>query len=95
MFQKMMTKATSKISNLQDEVKKQSIGDTSSIIEKYWPQIETLLIQQLLKVTKDQLQDDKNFEKVFLTAYEVIPTPVKIVLPREKFLAFCMSKKIL
>lgn len=77
------------IANTIDNIKE----DGNSTIDKYWPLVEDLLIKKLLSLTQDSLNDDKALEKFFSTIYETIPTPVRIILPREAFIQFCLTQK--
>jgi hypothetical protein len=101
MFNKMMSKAKESIpdvscdsvKNVINETVTDSKNGTNSILDKYWPIVEELLLDKLLTVAGDSLNNDEALEQVFSTAYELIPTPVRLVLPRDTFIQFCMCKK--
>ena len=94
MFKKMISKATQKVSEVSSKAEESlgGIKDSSKVIDKYWPMIEGMLVKNFLSKTTTNL-DDAALEKVLSTAYEALPAPVRLVLPKEKFIEFCLSKK--
>ena len=56
-------------------------------LEKNWPQIERVLVDGLLTVTHDRIKDDEAFLLVAEKAFELLPVPVRLLLPRSAFLA--------
>jgi len=98
MFKKMLSKATDTISNISlektiEETVENVTDNTNSIIEKYWPMIEQLLLEQLLLSVESGLNNDEIIEKIFFTAYDAIPFPVKLILPQKTFVKFCLNRK--
>jgi len=90
----MISKATQKVSEVSSKAEESlgGIKDSSKVIDKYWPMIEGMLVKNFLSKTTTNL-DDAALEKVLSTAYEALPAPVRLVLPKEKFIEFCLSKK--
>jgi len=101
MLNKIMSKATDTMSNILPEKVESTVAetvkdvkkDTNTIIDKYWPIIEELLLKQLLSAAESGLNNDEALERIFSTAYDVMPLPVRLVLPQETFLKFCMDRK--
>lgn len=105
MFKSMFDKVSSaaKDINLKSSLEstQKSVGDmvegaknnTDSMMEKYWPKVERLLYEGLGGVAENKLKDDKSLASAFEVAYEVMPTPVRLILPRDKFVGFCLERK--
>lgn len=68
-----------------------SVGEGANSAFKYleesWPQIERVLVDGMLTVTHDRIKDDEVFMLVAEKAFELLPAPVRLVLPRAAFLA--------
>ncbi|MCC4597682.1 hypothetical protein NRY95_17980 [Xanthomonas campestris pv. phormiicola] len=56
-------------------------------VEKHWPQIERLLVDGMLTIAHERIADDESFSLVAEKAFELLPTPVRLLLPRSAFLA--------
>lgn len=65
----------------------------SSIIEKHWSKIEKILYEMLINMASSKLNDDEALAFVFDKAYEFMPTPIRLILPRNQFIQFCLSRK--
>jgi len=70
-----------------------SVQASSTLFEKHLPAIEGVVSQALRDLTQDKLKDDALLEIAFARAYELLPLPIRLVIPRDKFFAFCKSKK--
>ncbi len=68
-------------------------NSTESIIEKNWPKVEMVLYEGLIGLAENKLKDDKSLASAFETAYELMPTAIRLVLSREKFIDFCLTRK--
>ncbi|WP_148051224.1 hypothetical protein [Pseudomonas brassicacearum] len=68
-----------------------SVGEGKNVaadqMNKYWPQIERVLVDGLLTVAHDRIKDDEVFLLVAEKAFELLPAPVRLILPRSVFLA--------
>ncbi|MGZ9667520.1 hypothetical protein ACXX9E_15755 [Pseudomonas sp. GNP014] len=68
-----------------------SIGEganaANDYLDKNWPQIERVLVDGLLTVTHDRIKDDEVFLLVAEKAFELLPAPIRLLLPRSAFLA--------
>lgn len=62
-------------------------------IEKQWPKIEEVLLKGMISIAEDKLNDEKFLASVFDKAYEVLPMPVRMLLPRDMFLQYCIQHK--
>jgi hypothetical protein len=62
-------------------------------ISELWPKIEKLIIEKALPLVEDKLQDDSDLELLFNKSYELLPTGIRLITNRDKFLMFCMQKK--
>ncbi|WP_413112490.1 hypothetical protein [Thaumasiovibrio sp. DFM-14] len=63
------------------------------IIKAQWPKIETMLLERLGPVAADKLNNEEFITKTFETTYECLPMPVRMILKKEKFMAYCMEHK--
>ena len=63
------------------------------LFEQYRPEIENILVNGLLTVAEEKLQDTDTLQQVFEKGYEVLPTPVRLLLPRATFVEFSMKEK--
>ncbi|WP_434703011.1 hypothetical protein J3P85_19105 [Pseudomonas sp. Z1-12] len=79
-----------KVSSAKDSIL-DSVGEGKNVavdyLEKNWPQIERVLVDGLLTVTHDRIKDDEIFLLVAEKAFELLPAPVRLLLPRSTFLA--------
>lgn len=79
-----------KVSSTKDSVL-DSVGEKKNVAIEYldrsWPQIERVLVDGLLTVTHDRIKDDEAFLLVAEKAFELLPAPVRLLLPRSTFLA--------
>lgn len=51
-------------------------------LEKNWPKIERVLVDGMLTVAHERIRDDESFIRNVQRAFELLPTPVRLVLPR-------------
>ena len=63
------------------------------LFERHWPKVEHVVVNGLISVAEEKLKDDQFLQSVFESAYELLPTAVRIVLPRTKFIEFSMQRR--
>jgi hypothetical protein len=63
-------------------------------LEKNWPQIERVVVDGLLTVTHDRIKDDEAFLLIAEKAFELLPAPVRLLLPRSAFLAHTEKHRV-
>jgi len=61
--------------------------------DKSWPIIEKIVMDGLLSLAEEALKDEKNIKMFFEKTYELLPTGVRLVLSREKFVELSMKKR--
>lgn len=61
--------------------------------EKHWPAVEKVLVDGLLSVAHDRLKDDEAFLLAVEKAFELLPTPVRLVLPRSAFIKHSLTHR--
>jgi hypothetical protein len=61
--------------------------------DKYWPKVESIIVNGLLSTAEEKLKDDQMLENMIEKAYEVLPTAVRLILPRTKFIEFSMKRR--
>ncbi|ONN70679.1 hypothetical protein [Pseudomonas oryzihabitans] len=67
----------------------ETVGDGASsavqYIESHWGTIEKVVVDGLLTVAHDRLKDDEVYLMAVDKAFELLPTPVRLLLPRSAF----------
>lgn len=58
---------------------------TIGYVEQHWTEIERVVVDGLLTVTHDRLQDDEVFLMAVEKVFELLPMPIRLVLPRTAF----------
>ncbi|WP_172612032.1 hypothetical protein [Pseudomonas graminis] len=58
---------------------------TIGYVEQHWTDIERVVVDGLLTVTHDRLQDDEVFLMAVEKVFELLPMPIRLVLPRTAF----------
>jgi len=72
----------------------QSISEIpNSIIEKHWAKVEKILYEMLVNLANSKLNDEEALAFAFDKAYELVPTPIRLILPRNQFIQFCLNRK--
>ena len=66
---------------------------TNKIIEKNWQKIEKIVVEKLLTVAENNLNNDKILKAMFKKIYEMLPIPIRLAVPADKFVGFCIIKK--
>lgn len=61
--------------------------------EKHWPAVEKVLVDGLLSIAHDRLKDDEVFLLAVEKAFELLPTPVRLVLPRSAFIKHSLTHR--
>lgn len=65
----------------------------SSQLEAHWPAVEKLLVGGLLTVAHDSLKNDEVFLVAIEKAFELLPAPIRLLLPRSKFIEFSLTHR--
>lgn len=65
----------------------------SDSLERNWGKIENVLVNGLLTVTEDRLKDDEVFIMLIEKAYEILPTPIRLILPRAAFVNHTLTHR--
>jgi len=66
---------------------------SGELLEQYWPKLEHVIVNGLLTVAEDKLKDDEFLTMLAEKAYEVLPTPVRLVLPRAVVIEFGLRRR--
>jgi hypothetical protein len=59
----------------------------------HWPKVEAELVRRLVNMAQGKLSDASSIETAFVTSYELLPTPVRLLLPRQSFIDYCMGHR--
>lgn len=69
----------------------------SSSAEELWAQhgdtVEKIVVDGLIDVAEDKLNDQEFILSSFETIYELLPTPIRLVISRDYFLRKCFAQK--
>jgi hypothetical protein len=63
------------------------------VMEKHWPTIEKVLVAGLLGIAEEKLRDEEFLKAAFGKGYEILPIGIRIVLPRETFVSYCLGHR--
>ena len=66
---------------------------SDSKYQQYYPTIEQAVMRSFVGFSESKLKDDDFIESCFNKAFELLPTPVRLVLPRNVFFDFCHKHK--
>lgn len=79
--------------NVVEECVEAPESTSISTKEKYQQLLNNIVINGLLNIAEDKLNDDAFIESVFNKAYELLPTPVRLVVKRQWCLNYLQSQK--
>lgn len=78
----------------QDDVVHQPYEKSESVFSsKYKLMLQQVIINGLIGIAEDKLKDEVFIESVFNKAYEILPTPIRLVLNRKRCLDCLMANK--
>lgn len=63
----------------------ESADKASSYLSDNWDSIQNVITDGLLTVAHDRLKDDEVFSMAMEKAFELLPMPVRLFLPRDAF----------
>lgn len=87
-------KGSNEPDSVVSEITTETPDSTSvSTKEKYQQLLNNIVINGLLNIAEDKLNDDVFIESVFNKAYELLPTPVRLVVKREWCLNYLQTQK--
>lgn len=82
-----------KIKDKAESVKEShSVANIQSLLDEHWTKIESKLVHGFLSVAEERLYDEEFIETAFDKSYELLPTAVRLIISRKRFLAFANSK---
>lgn len=82
-------KLKDKAGSLQDS---KAVANMQSLFDEHWSKIETKLVHGFLSVAEERLHDAEFMETAFDKSYELLPTAVRLVISRKRFIAFANTK---
>lgn len=65
----------------------------TEMFDHHWPKIEPIVVNGLISFAEDRLRDDELLKMAFEKIYELLPTPFRLVVPRQRFLEYSMSHR--
>ena len=82
MFDQLLNKVKAQVSIVSPELWKQ-----------HGSKIESLVVDGLLNIAEDKLINETEIRNVISKVYELLPTPVRLVLPREMIINKILEQK--
>ena len=70
-----------------------SSSKIQELFDQNYPKIEPIIINGLLKISKEKIKDDKLLNTVFDKGYEILPFPVRLIISKARFLEFTMTHR--
>jgi hypothetical protein len=71
------------------ELKKKGVR----VLEDQIPWIQALSKEKLGPLAKETIQNDEAMTRAFRTAYEFLPTPIRLTVEADSFVAFCLRNR--
>lgn len=59
----------------------------------YKSMLQRVIVNGLIGLARNKLKDDEFFESVFNKAYEIVPTPIRLILNRKRCLDYLIANK--
>lgn len=92
-----VTDSTKNLSNSIADGLTSAQSTVSSGAEELWAQhgdtVEKIVVDGLIDVAEDKLNDQEFVLSSFETIYELLPTPIRLVISRDYFLRKCFAQK--
>ncbi|MDI3441594.1 hypothetical protein QLG07_19185 [Erwinia sp. V90_4] len=85
--------ADAEFSSELQEAEQLTVAKKNLVPEKYRAIVENVVFNGLLGIAEDKLNDDEFINNLFNKVYEILPTPVRLILSRERCLQYLMSNK--
>lgn len=79
--------------NAEDVGGESAIAGTDEGMAKYRQILERIVIDGLLNIAEEKLSDAEFIESAFSKAYELLPTPVRMVVSRQWCLRYLHARK--
>lgn len=70
-----------------------SSDSVTGLWSRYYPQIEKLLVDNLLEITEDKILSDDVLSILILKVYELLPAVARLTLSRDLFLKLVLKGK--
>lgn len=80
----------------KDAVREKSESGVNSAVdylEANWPKIERVLVDGMLTVAHERIRDDDAFIRNVQRGFELLPTPVRLILPRTLFEQYSLKHR--
>lgn len=82
-------RAVSESTDIFSATKEKSVN----AIEKYWPSVEKLVVEGFIGVSEEKLKDQVFLETTFSKVYEFLPVAVRVLIEKDKFIAYCLRHR--
>lgn len=60
---------------------------------EHYQKIEPIIVNGLLGIAEEKLKDEAFLEGQLQKVYEILPMPIRVLMPREKFLEMAIKQK--
>lgn len=96
MFDSLLNKSkvlSEKIKDKAESTKDSKVvANMQSLFDEHWSKIESKLVHIFLSVAEEKLYDEEFVETAIDKSYELLPTAVRLIISRKRFLVFASSK---
>lgn len=72
---------------------KQAAAKARSALEKNWPKIQALIVEEALPSLLEGLEDDEIFIEMLDRVYDELPLTIRLVVWRRFFISFALARK--
>jgi hypothetical protein len=63
------------------------------LFDQNYPKIEPIIVNGLLNLAEGKLKDNNTLNTIFEKGYEILPFPVRLIISKNRFLEFTMSRR--
>lgn len=89
MFENLRNKGKALSEKAKDS---QIVTSVQSLLDEHWSTLETKLVHGFLSVAEEKLYDEGFVETTLEKSYELLPTAVRLIISRKRFMSFANSK---
>jgi hypothetical protein len=66
---------------------------TDAILEKHWPQVQSVIREKVGPTALAMARDDQKVELLFKTVYAALPFPIHLAVKEAAFIKFCLAHR--
>src|SRR5262245_36552257 len=82
-----------KLQAARDSGEKVTSSKTDAVLEKHWPQVQSVIKEKVGPTALELARDDDKMELLFKTVYAALPFPVHMAVKEAAFIKFCFAHR--